>query len=563
MTEHAERAAGREAPAPRDHHIRGGAGVRSGGAMTWVWVAAILLLVFWMTLATALRMNHGTLVYALDDTYVHMAMAKNFAAHGVWGITSYGFTHSSSSPLWTLLLSAAFRLFGPSETLPLVLNLVLALVFIYTTYRILRARLAAAPPWSLFGLLLAVVFFTPLSPMVFVGQEHTLHLLAALVFAHLAARRIAPPEIGLPRPERIGFWLLVPLLAAIRYESLFLVLPVCILLAVRRRWREAALLGGLSILPIVLYGGIALAHGWGFFPNSVLLKANLPGGGIGHTISTITGYIALQRLVGCPHLLVLTAAALLFFALRRGQAVGEGSRSWLFLFLVATGLHLTLADLDWFYRYEAYLVALGVVAVGGAAIELLGRGGESPLGDWRRFPRWLALGALALIFAVALADRGARALLETPDAMTEIGQQQYQMGRFLAEYYPGASVALNDIGAADFLADIHCVDLMGLASMDVARAIRSGAFDLDAREALLREHGVRIAVVYKAWFIRPPTWIPCGEWTIRHHVVVGDITVTFFALEESAVEPLIRNLREFAPRLPPEVIQSGRYVEGL
>src|SRR5207244_12543416 len=29
--------------------------------------------------------NQGKITYAVDDAYIHMAIAKNFARHGVWG----------------------------------------------------------------------------------------------------------------------------------------------------------------------------------------------------------------------------------------------------------------------------------------------------------------------------------------------------------------------------------------------------------------------------------------------------------------------------------------------
>jgi hypothetical protein len=68
----------------------------------WIIVATILVL--------SIIRNQGHVVYALDDAYIHMAIAKNFAQHGVWGITQYGFTSSSSSLLYTLLLSQQFPL---------------------------------------------------------------------------------------------------------------------------------------------------------------------------------------------------------------------------------------------------------------------------------------------------------------------------------------------------------------------------------------------------------------------------------------------------------------------
>ncbi|HVD77156.1 MAG TPA: hypothetical protein VNH43_06075, partial [Vicinamibacteria bacterium] len=74
---------------------------------------SILLVAVGALVAWSWRHCAGHLVYALDDAYIHMAMARNLAEHGVFGVTRYGFTSSSSSPLWTLLLAGLFKLLGP------------------------------------------------------------------------------------------------------------------------------------------------------------------------------------------------------------------------------------------------------------------------------------------------------------------------------------------------------------------------------------------------------------------------------------------------------------------
>jgi hypothetical protein len=71
------------------------------------WHLFTALSVFWVTIAfllvVSLKLNHCHFIYGLDDAYIHMSIAKNFALYVVWGVTKYAFT--SSSLLWNLLLS--------------------------------------------------------------------------------------------------------------------------------------------------------------------------------------------------------------------------------------------------------------------------------------------------------------------------------------------------------------------------------------------------------------------------------------------------------------------------
>lgn len=72
------------------------------------WPLLVAIGMLWLVMAICftltIALNQGHLVYALDDTYIHMTIAKNFAQHGVWGVTKYSFSSESSSLLWTSLL---------------------------------------------------------------------------------------------------------------------------------------------------------------------------------------------------------------------------------------------------------------------------------------------------------------------------------------------------------------------------------------------------------------------------------------------------------------------------
>jgi hypothetical protein len=210
----------------------------------------------------------------------------------------------------------------------------------------------------------------------------------------------------------------------------------------------------------------------------------------------------------------------------------------------------------WLFRYEAYVMAIGILAVA-VGLERLFRTSWSGRATVRR----LAFGA-ALLVAVAspLRARAIRAIRILPTAVANIHEQQYQMGLFLHRYYEGQTVALNDIGAATYLAAIRCVDLVGLADVEIARMKMAGYYVTDDIAELVERRDVRIAIVYDYQLERrggiPPRWIRAATWTIRHNVVTGSATVAFYAVDPAAYRGLVENLREFAGRLPTGVTVS-------
>ena len=119
--------------------------------------------------------DRGHFVYALDDINISMAVAKNFAFHGVWGVTPYEFASCQSTTIWHLLLAAIFRLVGPSESAPLVLATLFACLSIWPSYGFLKSF--GQGQVDIFSVLVAFILFTPLPTLVLSGMEHTLHAL--------------------------------------------------------------------------------------------------------------------------------------------------------------------------------------------------------------------------------------------------------------------------------------------------------------------------------------------------------------------------------------------------
>lgn len=524
------------------------------------WPALAAIGVMGAALVVLLRLSlaktQGHLIYALDDGYIEIAIAKNFSLSGVWGVTRYSFTSATSSILFPLVLSIVYSLFGAGEATPFVINILGAVSVVIAAHLILSSLQVSSV--YRFLVLVALVFLIPLPTMVFVGMEHTVHILLTLVFAYCAARLITAEEFAWRGPA-LGLMVLAMLLAMVRYEGLFLVAIVCALLLVRHRVVYSLTLGLVSLAPILIYGWISVRLGASWLPNSLLLKAVLP---LDPPVSL--SQIILEKLLSAPHLplLMALAASLYWLGSSRSERHWDQNGLLLVMMLGASILHLILAGVGWLYRYEAYLVALGVL-LNGLLIPPAYR-------TWARPGRRHSVGygvmtGVASLLLVAtglvLAERGARAWHETPQATTNIYEQQYQMAKFLRDYYPGETVAANDIGAINALADIKCLDLFGLASMEVTRAKLEHRYDTRSVFQICRTSNARVAIVYDEWLEKiggvPVEWQRVGEWWIPDNVICASPRVVFYAIEPAATDRLRNALDEFSRRLPPDV----RYIK--
>jgi hypothetical protein len=398
--------------------------------------------------------------------------------------------------------------------------------------------------------------------------EQNLQTLLALLVTFLAARMLSGEAPSSAPRDSTLLLVLAPLVTAVRFEGMFLILTICVFLLLRKRWFYALAFGVCGFLPVVIYGIISVSRGWFWFPSSVLLKGLMP------DLSSLSGLflsLAINAFVNLHlglHVFVLLIAVLLFYVLACGKGRGVfDSRQVMGAILVLTALpHVEFVQVSPLFRYDAYLFALGTLFLASQVPIVMPDLPARTSFSTEQTPKYLAPGALALLLFFPLAVKGTRLLWFLPQCTTNIFEQQYQMGSFVRQYYQGSAVALNDVGAVNFLADIHCLDLWGLANRDVTRLKREHKYHTKDIAGLSREAGVRIAIVYDYWYGGavgglPGEWVRVGQWTIRNNVIVGGDTVSFYALEPSEVSHLIQCLQEFSPALPRDVIQRGSYLE--
>lgn len=507
--------------------------------LKWALLFFALLTAGWAFLAW--RMCDGIWTYAFDDAYIHLAISHNLAFHGVWGVSATRFASASSSPLWTVLLAGALRL-RSSDFWPFLLNVGSGVGVLMTAANLWRGAWGS----SAFGTraqtagLLALCLIAPLSLLCFVGMEHAMHAFLALAFLGAASQSLAgkKPVSALP--------LLSLLMSAARFEGVFLAGFAALAFAKQKRWGTAALILGAALVPLVLHGLMARSQGWPFVAASVAIKTAHPQmSPLG--LATFGKDILTRWFVawGC------TAMALAAFGLSRARVLSPSLRAALPLYGATVLAHVALAAVGDFFRYEAYLFVLGVALLWPAFMLATPR-----TRVWGVMPLQLA----ALFVAFAWVGRAFSALELGAPATRNIYRQQRQMARFADKYYPRDAIALNDIGtqgwaAANRSGGRAALDLIGLSDHEVLQerlAQPDRAVLSPFAQRIMRERGVRMAIVYDDWFnpdLFGPNWVRVARWDTGPIIVSAESQVSFWTTKANA--PRLRaQLREFAPTLP-------------
>jgi hypothetical protein len=528
----------------------------------------------------AIHRRTGELSYTIDDAYIHGTLAKNIVANGTFGIIPGEFAAASSSPLWTLLMALVFSVTGPVAWMPAVLGTLFGALAIERANSLLRTLGIGSVTRVV--VILMTLACAPVLPILSTGMEHTLHAWTMVgLFASL---------LGFFQKEggSLGAVFVWAMLAAgARYESLFALPPLLIFLAVRRRWAAAFALGCGMTLPVLAFAIFSVAQGGFPLPNSLIMKGNLVGAG---------KVRALQLALDNPHVLVLLL--LLTAATVAGQInrkPDEEKPVWLPVSLIAMVLiHLQLAQLGWFYRYEGYLIVLGLIA---AATLLV------PLGDWLR-GRSMALSVgVYVILAAATFPLLRRSVLATGQivhAAGNIHDQQGQMALVARQLGKEARVAVNDLGAVSFLSDAHVLDLFGLGDNRLTRArvvqhfpkkarvadkdpglfsFLSGAhvrdlvglgevatpdlpYGADRLAGRLEEERTDYVICYPGWFRKPnqlpDTLIPVEAWVLADNWVCGSDTVVFYGTSPEAADKLAAALEAYRPKAAADPQSTNR-----
>ena len=303
---------------------------------------------------------------------------------------------------------------------------------------------------------------------------------------------------------------------------------------------------------------ISVRQGWFPVPNSILLKGTIPAMSSLRATWTALDGRSLEIASETPVmlLLVVMAVATCLYLGKASRAPAEDARWWqATIFLCVVLMHLPTAKVGWLYRYEAYLVVVGLAVTLPTALRLF-----PPLRPVRidRAPWLVPAIALAGMIATPLIARGVKATAKTQMAMYDRYLEHVQPARFLRRYYPGATVMANDVGVLANDTECRLLDMYGLASREPVRFRHSKTgYTKEQVATWAASEGAGLAVLQVGWdevsSRIPDSWIEVAEWKLPRNVVFGDKRVGFFATTAESAAALASNLRAFHAELPAEI----------
>ena len=238
-----------------------------------LYCAVFYLLLVAVLFFTIRARNGGHFTYALDDPYIHLALAENLA-HGHYGINPTEFSSPSSSILWPFLL-IPFAGTSFHEYLPLVWNLIFGVIsacligFVIAKWSNIRGNNDTAI-WLKQAVAAALLMMIANLPsLTIIGMEHVLQVLTAICCAIALMYALSGQSIP-------GYCLAAAVIApSVRYEGISLTMAVAAALLGMNERRKAATLLAVSILPVIAFSAFLHSKGLPLLPMSVLVKESI------------------------------------------------------------------------------------------------------------------------------------------------------------------------------------------------------------------------------------------------------------------------------------------------
>ncbi len=504
----------------------------------YVGIAFLACLIF-IEFVSIMMLNSGLLVYTLDDAYIHLALAENIK-QGHYGINISEFSAPSSSALWPFIL-APFSSYPYSA---FYINAVSAIASVIVLVKILHLSINITDDRTrnIFVSVITILFIlaTNVVGLVFTGMEHSLQLLTVLLIAY-----------GLfieNKEDKIEWWLLAAIIVAplIRYECMAISFAAIFYLVMHRYFKPA----GITLLFLAVFlGGFSIfltSLGLDAFPNSVIAKSSVvqSGGALGGFVSNLMGSLNNRQGV----ILFVGVLVLLFYVFWGKDDIKRKSLAVVTIFAVF--LHFIAGRYGWYHRYEIYVLAFEVVVILYLFLPLITK--DLFGSNKTNFNLFTAI-SFAGVVAVVVGAPYIHALFSIPIASNNIYEQQYQMHRFVVDYYK-KPVAVNDLGYVSYKNSNYVLDLWGLGSQKALRSrINSG--NANWMQDLIDEANVSLVMIYDDWFNNiPDEWIKIGELLLgKKRITPARSTVSFYSTNKDAYQEILSKMILFSKTLPSDV----------
>lgn len=497
---------------------------------------AVCLTYFFLSAAK----TEGHFTYIIDDAYIHLAVAKNFAFYDVWGITKYKFSSTSSSPLFTYLLSILIKVFGNNDQLPLYFNAVFGIGTVAVLFKFFSGIFIRVK--NVLMAILFTLFFAVLHLQVLAGMEHVFH-------TFLLALNILCLSNFKNRSAAFGFYSSLFIMGLVRFESMFYFVVIASVFMLIKKWKESVLTLIAGFLPILIFCYFNYQQDGYLFPNSIVVKGTKLSfdANFLHQVKVITVDNFLMNIsfykLGFFPILMCLVLILKDVGKKNFQELIKGN----FLLIVISLLMICqsmFADLKGGFRYEAYILT-------GFSMALIPKV-KGILENFREYiKKEKVLSFLILLNMLLLGYKTVYAHFVIINGGKNIYEQQVQSARFLHTYYNDAKIVANDIGAVSYYTDIHLLDIAGLGSKEtIGFNENKKQFDQNFQNFLTQyctDNKYQVAIVYEIWLqgFVPKNWKKAGVLKIKDPITVARDEVTIYSIDNSNLVQLKENIRKF------------------
>jgi len=439
------------------------------------------LCLFFQHCLTSERRETGAVGFALDDAWIHAAVARNFVEGHGWSIVPGRTLSVSTSPAWTLLVAASYFVVRDPIVSILLLSLLL-MIGATVLFYLLVERFTGRPLLALAG---GFLFF--LNPIAIwglaSGMELPLVLLALL--AVLAGHYFSEPD---SRARLV----LVPLLlafAAVTRPELFLLIPLAILDtfysvwvsgrddAKRRALKTAIIQGAITLAALSPYFLFNVATGGRLFPSTYYAKTLVRGIGLSAALQSKNwaeihralvsdplaqvSDIARTLLSHSPAVFILFVPGLLLFCKAfANKYTARGKLLAFAVFIIPWFMGMTSPTRALSNHADRYYVIFPPLVL---LLSLLSV-------DFMMRQAKLVVVPIACVVLMLLAPwRTTAGTITYLVADVDSTERLYrQMGVWLKDNIdPQAKLAVNDIGGVAYFARRDLIDVMGLASPEI------------------------------------------------------------------------------------------------